>query len=85
MAAFFLRKKWYRLHIFYAKMNHFRMIRGFDFDDMVSQNQIGLKTFRKFNFSGNNISWFDIYTCTHSYFPRTHQILDEGICNILQF
>ncbi|MFV8353818.1 hypothetical protein [Flavobacterium sp. XS2P14] len=85
MATFFEKEVISFTYFLCKDMNHFRMIRGFDFDDMmVSQNQIGAETFPSENliFSGNNSEYYPhevVHLYTHSYFPRTHQILDEGI------
>ena len=61
MATFFEKEVISFTYFLCKDMNHFRMIRGFDFDDMmVSQNQIGAETFPSENliFSGNNSEYY---------------------------
>ncbi|MCF6142043.1 hypothetical protein L1S34_12165 [Flavobacterium sp. K77] len=66
-------------------MNHFKRIRGFDFDKMmVEQNQNGGETFPADNviFAGNNSEFYPhevVHLYTFKYFSNIHKIIDEGI------
>jgi len=84
--ALFFEKETIKFTYFLCKdMNHFKKIRGFDFDDMmVGRNQIGGETFPADNliFSGNNSEYYPheiVHLYTHRYFSKTHKIIDEGI------
>lgn len=66
-------------------MNHFKRIRGFDFDKMmVEQNQSGGETFPADNviFAGNNSEFYPhevVHLYTFKYFSNIHKMIDEGI------
>lgn len=85
IATFFEKETIYSTYFLCKDMNHFKMIRGFDFDDMmVAQNQIGAETFPSDNliFSGNNSEYYPheiVHLYTSKYFTKTHRIIDEGI------
>ena len=85
MSLFFERETINFTYFLCRDMNHFKRIRGFDFDNMVvDQNQIGGETFPADNiiFAGNNSEFYPhevVHLYTFKYFSKIHKIIDEGI------
>lgn len=85
MSLFFERETINFTYFLCKDMNHFKRIRGFDFDNMmVDENQIGGETFPADNviFAGNNSEFYPhevVHLYTFKYFPKIHKIVDEGL------